>query len=48
MTYQLRMEKEFEVPAAVTLQKADLRNEHQTNIAHVEAGVDPRRAIGYL
>lgn len=35
MTYQLRMEKELEERAAVTLRKADLRNEHQTNIAHV-------------
>jgi hypothetical protein len=35
MTYQLRMEKGLEEPAAVMLQKADLRNEHQTNIAHV-------------
>ena len=35
MTYQLWMEKELQEPAAVTLQKPDLRNEYQTNIAHV-------------
>jgi hypothetical protein len=47
MTYQLRMEKELGEPAAVTLQKADLRNEHQTNIVHVKAEDDPRRAVSY-
>lgn len=47
MTYQLRMEKELEGPAAVTLRKADLRNEQQTNTAHVLAEGDPRRAMGY-
>jgi hypothetical protein len=35
MTYQLRMEKELEVPAAVTLQKTALQTGHQTNKAHV-------------
>ena len=47
MTYQLRLGKELEELAAVTLRKKALEIEHQTNKAHVYAGNDPGRATSY-